>query len=192
MKSKRENENKRNEILTVANGITLFRMIGTVGLFFLSPSSAPFLWIYTFTGLTDVLDGWIARRTKTTSKFGATLDSIADLLFYAVMLIKILPVLWERLPKIIWCVVAVILLIRLASYTVAAIKFRRFAAVHTYLNKVTGFSVFLLPYALLLSWEGVYSWIVCALALFSSLEELLIHLSRKEYPADAKTIFNKK
>lgn len=31
--------------------------------------------------LTDFLDGWIARRTKVTSRFGALLDAIADRFF---------------------------------------------------------------------------------------------------------------
>ena len=29
-------------------------------------------------GLTDVLDGWIARRARVTSKWGALIDPIAD------------------------------------------------------------------------------------------------------------------
>ena len=42
--------------------------------------------IYTFAGLTDVLDGWLARKTGRASEFGARLDSVADLLFYSVLL----------------------------------------------------------------------------------------------------------
>lgn len=52
-----------------------------------------FLVIYTFAGLTDVLDGWIARKTGSASEFGARLDSVSDLLFYGVILIRFFPVL---------------------------------------------------------------------------------------------------
>ena len=97
---------------TAVNFITLLRMIGTMGLLFLRPMSPQFLTIYLLTGITDVLDGWLARKTGTASEFGARLDSIADLLFYAVMLIRIFPVLWERLPVQIWYAVAGILLFR--------------------------------------------------------------------------------
>ncbi|MDY2841568.1 MAG: hypothetical protein SOT08_02705, partial [Candidatus Borkfalkiaceae bacterium] len=40
-----------------------------------------------------------------------------------------------------------------------------------------------------LSWETVYCWIVAVLALFSSTEELIIHLTRKTYCGNAKSVF---
>lgn len=174
---------------TAVNFITLLRMIGTMGLLFLRPMSPQFLLIYLLAGITDVLDGWLARKTGTASEFGARLDSIADLLFYAVMLIRIFPVLWERLPVQTWYAVAGILVLRLISYCTAAIKYRRFASLHTWLNKMTGAAVFLLPYILTISSGVVYSWAVCALACAASLEELVIHLCRKSYCSDTKSIF---
>ena len=80
--------------LSCADMITLVRIAGTMALIFLRPLSAIFYWIYTLAGVTDALDGWIARKTKTASEFGARLDSIADLFFYAVMLVRIFPILW--------------------------------------------------------------------------------------------------
>lgn len=58
-----------------------------------------FFCFYTFAGITDVLDGFIARRTNTESDKGARLDSIADLMFYTVMIIRLFPVLYKVLPK---------------------------------------------------------------------------------------------
>lgn len=182
-------QNKHKEILTVANGITLLRIIGTVGLLFVKPISPLFLGIYTFTGLTDILDGWIARRTGTASDFGARLDSIADLLFYAVILIELVPVLWVILPQTIWYAAAAVLLIRIGSYLTAAIKYRRFASLHTYLNKLTGAAVFLLPYMLIVTSGEIYSWAVCGAAFLASLEELIIHILSKRYNPDRKSIF---
>lgn len=180
--------NRHKKCVTAANTITLLRIAGTIGLLFPSPMSPLFLGIYTLTGLTDVLDGWIARKTGTASEFGAKLDSIADLLFYAVMLLRLFPVLWEALPIQIWYAVAGVLLVRLAAYGTAAIKYHRFASVHTYLNKLTGGAVFLLPYILTISSGIAYCWAVCVLGFAASSEELAIHLCRKRYCADAKTI----
>ena len=147
-----KNEHKHHKkFQTAANSITLLRIVGSIGLLFPAPMSPLFLGIYTLTGLTDVLDGWLARKTGTTSDFGARLDSMADLVFYAVMLIRFFPVLREALPLHIWYAVAGVLLVRLSAYCTAAIKYRRFASVHTYLNKLTGTAVFLLPYIFLIS-----------------------------------------
>ena len=151
-----------NHKLNTADVITMFCIAGTILLAFLRPLSAGFLSVYTLTGLTDVLDGWVARRTKTAGDFGAKLDSIADLLFFAVMLIRLFPVLLKVLSVQIWYAVAGILILRLIAYCVAAIKYRRFAPLHTWLNKLTGGAVFLLPYMLVFSFGTEYSW-VCAL-----------------------------
>lgn len=162
------------QYLTIPNCITLLRMVGTVIIAFLEPLSREFFAVYTLTGLTDVLDGFIARITKTVTKFGAKLDSVADLLFYAVMLLRILPVLLQRLPLSIWIAVAVVLALRLAAYIAAAIKEKQFAAHHTILNKITGFTVFCVPYILPLRFAAALCWIPCIIGGLASTEEILI------------------
>lgn len=170
-----------------ADTVTSVRIAASLLLLFLTPKSRGFFAVYTLTGLTDVLDGWLARRTGTASGFGARLDSVADLLFYSVVLIRFLPVLRQALPGEIWYAVAVVLLVRLAAYAVAAIKYHHFASLHTRLNKLTGAAIFLLPYVLAVSTGVGYSWAVCILAFVASLEELIIHLCRPDCRADRKS-----
>lgn len=186
------NENRNKHRLHAADIITLLRIAGTVLLVALKPLSAEFFLLYTLTGLTDVLDGWIARKTKTAGDFGARLDSVADLLFYTVILIRLLPILLNRLPNEIWYAVAVIFCIRVAAYITAAIKYRLFASLHTYLNKLTGAAVFCIPFLLVTDYAVACCWIVCAVAAASSCEELVIHLRSKSYCPHVKTIFIKK
>lgn len=174
-----------NEKMNIANVITLFRIAGTVLLVILHPLSAGFFTIYTLTGLTDVLDGWIARKMNTVSDFGARLDSIADLLFYGAMLFRLFPVLWGTLPRDIWYAVAVIVIVRISSYLIAAVKYRQFASLHTYLNKLTGLMVFLIPFMLATVYATVYCRLTCVVAIVAALEELVIHLHRKSiFPAE--------
>ena len=63
-------------------------MVTALFLLFLPLGSVRFLAVYTIAGLTDVLDGWLARKTGTASPFGARLDSIADLLFYGILILR--------------------------------------------------------------------------------------------------------
>ena len=107
------------------------------------------------------------------------------------MIIKLLPILWQLLPGAFWALLGAVLLIRLSAYGVAARRYGRFAALHTYMNKLTGAAVFLLPYILVFSTGVVYGWIICALGCAASSEELAIHLCREKYCADIKTIFQK-
>lgn len=173
-----------------ADTVTMQRMVGTLCLAFVEPETFWFYGIYTITGLTDALDGWLARKTGTVSDFGAKLDSIADLLFYTIMLIRFFPAMWRAFPVGIWYAVAGILIVRLAAYVTAAIKYHRFASLHTRLNKLTGGAIFLLPYILAISTGAVYSWTVCILAFAASLEELTIHLRQECYCADVKSILH--
>lgn len=184
-----QNKNQRTHRLNTADILTILRISGTIFLVALRPLSASFFLLYSLTGLTDVLDGWIARKTKTASEFGAKLDSIADLLFYAVMLFRVFPSLWNSLPGNIWYAVATIGVIRILAYLIAAVKYRRFAALHTYLNKLTGMAVFLVPFLLVTNYATVFCWAVCLVAALSSSEELVIHLRSERYHPNVKSIF---
>lgn len=174
---------------SVADTVTSMRIVAAVILAFLPWGTRRFLIVYTFDGLTDVLDGWLARKNQTASEFGARLDSIADLLFYGVLLIRMLPLLYQMLPGEIWYFVLGIIVVRLVSYAVAAVKFRRFTSLHTRLNKLTGVAVFLLPYMLRFTYGIIYCWAVCFFAFAAGAEELVIHLLQAEYAADRKSIF---
>lgn len=177
--------------LKIADCITVCRIAGTLILFALHPLSPVFFFVYSMTGLTDVLDGWIARKTKTADNFGARLDSIADMLFYAAMLLRIFPMLWNTLPSDVWYAAAGILVARIATYMLAAVKYRLFASMHTYLNKLTGVGVFIVPFLLATKYTVVYCRGVCAVAAAAILEELIIHLSNRNYNANTKSIFKK-
>lgn len=182
-------ENQNRHRLNAADIITLLRVAGTTLLLVLQPLSAGFFWVYALTGLTDVLDGWIARKTKSASDFGARLDSIADLIFYAVILIRVFPILLTELPNDVWYAVAIIFCIRITAYITAAIKYRLFASLHTYLNKLTGVAVFFIPFVLVTDYAVLFCRIVCAVAIASALEELFIHIRSKEYNPNVKSIF---
>lgn len=171
---------------SAANCITVTRMIGTVVLLTIPVLSRPFLVVYTLTGVTDVLDGWVARRTGTASRFGAMLDSWADLLFYFVVIGRLFPLLQEVLPRQIWWAVLGIVGVRMCAFAVAAGKYRVFASVHTGLNKLTGAAVFLIPYTMASSLAAAYCWGVCTVAGLASAEELVLHLIQSEYDPDRR------
>ena len=172
-----------------ANGITVVRMAASVYLAFLRPLSPAFLRVYTAAGVTDALDGFVARKTGTASDQGARLDSVADLLFYAVTLARLLPIMARALPAGIFFTAAGIFVLRLAVYCAAALRYRRVAAAHTYLNKLTGAMVLLMAYVLPSPRAALYGWAVCTVAAAAALEELALHLTRPTYDPDIKTIF---
>ena len=111
-----------------------------------------------------MLDGTIARATNSTSEFGARLDSIADLIFYAVMIVKFFPILLEVLPVWMWYLYRCGTGDPCLLYVTAAVRYHRFASLHTILNKATGFCVFCLPYMLVQDFALRYCEITCVIA----------------------------
>ncbi len=175
----------------IPNILTSLRIVGAVSLLFTELFSVWFFVIYTICGITDVLDGFFARRWKMESRLGSVLDSIADLLFYAAALRFVAPYLWPILPLPFWVAVAVLLFGRAACYLLCALKFKKFAASHTYLNKLTGFSLFTVPYFIYLTPPIYVCSIVCAIAILACTEELAITICLKSYCPGRKSIFVK-
>lgn len=176
------------QYVNIPNCITLSRIIGAILLFFVKPFSLAFYVIYTICGITDAIDGFVARLTKKSSEFGAKLDSVSDIVFYFALLLKIFPFLLENLEMYIWYITIGAIVIRICSYITAVIKYKRFASLHTYGNKITGLLLFCVPY--FFKWFNVIKVcvVVSTVACLASLEEFLIHITSKEY-RERKSIF---
>lgn len=175
--------------ISIADIITILRIVGALILFSLKTLSISFLVVYFIAGLTDVIDGYIARKTRTTSDLGAKLDSIADVIFYLVLIILLFPNLYNILPNIIWFFIIIVFIIRIANIIIGFLKFHQFVAIHTYLNKIIGVMVFLIPFALITKYAIIFCFITTILAITASLEELLIIIIFKDYQPNKKAIF---
>ena len=152
-----------------ANIITGFRILCSIALLFCSPFSPPFYALYLVAGLTDMIDGLIARKTNTVSAFGARLDTTADFALVAVCLWKLLPKL--AVPSWLWLWIWGIALIKAVNIVSGLILQKRFVVLHTAMNKVTGVLLFILPLTLRIIDLRTSGGFVCALATFAAVQE---------------------
>ena len=159
--------------------ITALRIIFSIILLFVKPLTAVFFILYFGCGASDVLDGYIARKTNTASQFGATLDSIADTIFTGVLLVILISIVKIPLGVLVWIVG--IAGIRIASLLVGFLKYHTFAFLHTYANKATGAILFCFPLLYLALGVEVTATLICGLASCSSLEELALSITSKPY-----------
>ena len=65
----------------IANYISISRIVMSILLLVTKTLTLPFIIIYLYCGVSDMVDGYIARKSKNTSKIGEKLDSIADIIF---------------------------------------------------------------------------------------------------------------
>ncbi len=165
----------------IPNVITAARIIGAAVLLIIEPLTVEFYIIYTLCGLSDAVDGFIARAMKVVTRLGSKLDSIADLIFYAVMFLKVFPVMFEVLDLYVWFIGLAALFIRIVIYILGAVKYRKFTSLHTVFNKLTGLMVFLIPYSLKTTIGMYYCLSAAIMANISALHELSLHLRNKAY-----------
>ncbi|MBQ3298726.1 MAG: CDP-alcohol phosphatidyltransferase family protein [Ruminococcus sp.] len=153
----------------IANIITGSRIVFSIAILFIPPFAPMFYVLYAAAGLTDMIDGTVARKTNTVSAFGAKLDTIADFIFVAVCLIKLLPVL--VIPVWLWVWIALIALIKAINIISGVVVHKKLIAVHSVMNKVTGALLFCLPLTLSFIDLKYSAIIVCAAATFAAIQE---------------------
>lgn len=160
----------------MANIITGCRILCSILLLFFPALSPAFFILYLVAGFTDMIDGTIARKTNTASEFGSRLDTIADMVFVAVCMIKLFPVLTIPAWLLIW--IGVIAIIKVINILSGYILQKKFVDKHTILNKVTGAVLFILPLTLPLIELKYSGGFVCALATLAAVQEG--HLIRRD------------
>ena len=153
----------------MANLITSCRILLSLLLLFFPALSPGFYGLYLAAGLSDMLDGFVARRTNSASPLGAKLDSMADLVFLTVCLVKLLPVL--TLPVWLWGWVGLIALLRLVNVVSGFVWRKKLVLLHTRANKLTGALLFLLPLSLGFLNIAYTAVPLCALASFAAIQE---------------------
>lgn len=156
----------------IANIITGSRAIFSLPLLFIPLSSVWFYMLYLFCGFTDMIDGVIARKTGTVSKFGTRLDTVADFVFMLVCAIKILPIL--DMPVWLWVWITLVALTKTLNITLILIRKKKLISIHSVLNKITGFALFLLPLSLTFVPTTYSVATVCVLATIAALQELYL------------------
>ena len=153
----------------MANIITGTRILCSLALLFCPALSVPFYLLYIIAGVSDMLDGPIARKTGTVSEFGSRLDAVADFILVVVCSIKLLPILDIEIWMFIWIgIIAVIKAINIASGFIVQ---GRFVSVHSVMNKITGALLFALPLTIGFIELRYSAAVVCAAASFAAIQE---------------------
>lgn len=164
----------------IANIVSLSRVAGAIALFFFNNITKPFLAIYVFCGFTDLIDGPIARKTNSTSPLGATLDTVGDVATYLALtkvlaMRKLVPgwiLIWIISAGIVFGIDAVISRVRLGKLYLP----------HTWLGKIFGGSVFVLPIAMQFMEGYIWMSVICTIASIHAIE--LLYIQSKNNTAD--------
>ena len=153
----------------IPNLLSMSRIVLCLPLLMVDAITMPFWILYLIAGLTDMLDGFLARRWRVESKFGARLDSLADFVFVVVVGYKLFP--WLKLPTTLWMMIGLIALVKASNAVSAYIVRQRIEFLHTKANKLTGFFLFIGMMAIGQSYFVPEAWIISCIALFAAIQE---------------------
>lgn len=153
----------------IANIVTFLRIVFSLIMLYFAAFSPGFYACYLLAGITDMVDGSAARRLGTESEFGEKLDTIADIIFVAAALYKILPDIAPT--KGIWIWIGIIAVVKVINIISGFLVQKRFVSVHSPANKITGIALFLLPLTLPFVDNRCSAISVCLLATFAAIQE---------------------
>jgi cardiolipin synthase (CMP-forming) len=173
----------RNNILkllsTVPNQLTAARLVLVFVMWLLAWWKLPvYIGIGTFISfVTDVLDGYVARKLNQVSKLGSQFDSLVD----HFLLPSALYWLWLFSPEVFMentgiCILAVVLYF--SSMLLGVIKFRRIGNLHLYSSKASAVAMFLFFSHTLITGEynAIFFYITSLMFIVSLMERLVVQL----------------
>ncbi|MBQ7714272.1 MAG: CDP-alcohol phosphatidyltransferase family protein [Clostridia bacterium] len=153
----------------MANIITVVRIICSIGMLFVPVFSPAFYVLYLTAGVSDMVDGTVARKTGSASDFGSKLDTAADLILVAVCLVKMIPVLNFEL----WMFISggIILIIKMINIISGFVVLKKLVTVHSVMNKIAGALLFILPLTVRIIDFRYGAAIVCVVAAVAAVQE---------------------
>ena len=168
--------------------VTASRIAAAVVLAFLAPFSAAWFACYAWCGVSDALDGWLARRWGAVSDAGAKLDSLADCALVVAAAVSCVPALeWQA-----WMIVCAIgiVVVRVASLAVCLARFGRACFLHTWTNKAAGLVLFVALALVPVVGLPVAATVACTVAAVSAIEELLLMMRMSDLDVDRKGLWD--
>ena len=170
----------------IPNVLSFLRLIAIIPLLILTPLELPFMIVYVAGGLSDMLDGPIARKFNVTSQFGAALDGLADLLFLFTVLFRIGPLI--EFSNWLWIWIGIAIAAKLLASVIGYMRHKEIIFLHTYFGKFFMFNLFLFPmYYLFLSADLILITLLVFVTVVIT-EDIYINSTSKEVNLDHKGI----
>ncbi|MGL6199377.1 MAG: CDP-alcohol phosphatidyltransferase family protein [Lachnospiraceae bacterium] len=171
----------------IPNILSALRIVLSALLFSITNNIALFFGVYSFAGLTDIADGFIARKYYMETSLGVKLDSLADFIFLIASLLRMVLSYQLKISLMVLISCVIIAIIRIINFIITKIKFQQWGMLHSIGNKITGLIIFFIcPIAIL---TGQFPIVAVIIPLLSALEETVFLLISHEYNPNAKSIF---
>ena len=179
---------ERGKVFTIPNIISISRIILSPLMYFLWGNRVLLFLLLIVIGLTDVFDGYIARKLKQQTLLGAWLDSIADFVFFISFIVFASIYESAYIVKLQYFI-GIIILLKVFSGITGLIKFKQPGFLHTIGNKIAGTVIIIGICIFVLFDNTIVVEIGLYVSILSALEEFLVILIAKMYTPNTKGIW---
>lgn len=158
--------------------------------FALTQQKSPFSWLLLFSLVTDVADGYIARRFNMITPFGSRLDSWGDACNYIAALTGIINLCWHDVVMHAFGFIIIFGLYFL-QMGVMLLRYKKLIGMHLYISKITGYvhGFFILFWFLFSFNEWLFALAVC-IACYAFIEEMILTVMLKRPDSDLKSVYH--
>lgn len=185
---------QEKSLWNIPNALSAYRILAFPVIFYalFSNNDRLFIILLSVNLVTDILDGFIARRFNMQTEFGARLDSIADIGTYICafsgMFYFHFDFIAEHRFGFIW-----MMSLYLVPQVISLVKFKRSPSLHLYSNKITGYiqGIFIFTFFNFGNYPP-YFYFMIAFSSLAYLEELVCVLYLKELQSNVKTVVHLK
>lgn len=153
----------------IPNIISLSRGVAAIAILFTPAFSVSFWALYVWCGLSDMIDGPLARKLNATSRKGEVIDSVCDFIFVVTAMVRIIPA--ADIPNWLWWWAGLIASWKVLNTMAASMHRHRIVTFHTLANKITGLLLFLLPFTIHSPIFKLSVIVVCSIATIAAFEE---------------------
>ena len=178
--------------LNLPNLLSLYRIMAFpfIGYTIYAEHKKLFILLLSINLITDILDGFIARRFKLETELGARLDSLADIGTY-IMAFSGMIFLYPEFVREHSFVFLLILILYLTPQLISLFKFKRSPSLHLYSNKITGYiqGIFIFTF-FNFGYSSIYFYFMIVASCIAYLEELFCVLYLRELKSNVKTSYH--
>lgn len=131
---------KNENILNIPNAISFYRLIMFPVILILAVMGYEklFVILLCINLVSDIIDGYTARKFNLVTRFGAALDNLADIGTYVLALYGIFTFKWSEIQSHAWFLY-LFLTVFIISYLVAFVRFGKIPGLHMYSAVTAGY-----------------------------------------------------
>ena len=192
------NNSTLNQLKTIPNMLSISRLVlipaMIIPCFFLNDeqqAKSIFLIMFIVIGITDKLDGTIARYLNQTSHLGAKLDTMADMVFYPLIALW----LYRFSPEVVsgwWNLIYILMALFFLKLILGKIKFGEIPVFHTIGGKTFAASLYFFMIVAILYPDTAAKLfpILCLIGYINQIEEMYIFMTRDNVDENIKSVFD--